>query len=110
MMPGIIGSFVCSVVILALSFFVLLASRKVDSQWTKIFGYVVTVLLWISAALIFGGGFRGCPGYMLNAGMKKMPPMYDKMLRGDKPAPQEMRGGMGSLDRGSLPQEGSKDR
>ncbi|MGD0337039.1 MAG: hypothetical protein ABSB18_08105 [Candidatus Omnitrophota bacterium] len=36
---------------LTASFFVLFAARKTDAQGLKTFGYIVAVLLWISAAL-----------------------------------------------------------
>jgi hypothetical protein len=49
-----IFSLVQAVVLLAISFFILLAGRKSDSQNIKIFGYVIAVLLWVSAALVFG--------------------------------------------------------
>lgn len=56
MMQGVVFSFVHAVVLLAVSFFILLAARKSDSQNIKTFGYVLAVLLWVSAALIFGKG------------------------------------------------------
>ena len=45
---------------LAVSFFILLAARKSDSQNIKTFGYVVAVLLWVAAALVFGRGISAC--------------------------------------------------
>jgi hypothetical protein len=45
-------------VLLTISFFVLLVLRKLDSDGLKTFGYVVVVLLWLSAALILGMGVR----------------------------------------------------
>lgn len=42
--------------LLTVSFFVLFAVRKLDSQWLKVFGYVIAVFLWISAALVFSAG------------------------------------------------------
>ena len=96
-MNGIVFSFVCSVMLLALSFFVLLTNRKHDAQWIKTFGYVVAALLWVSAAIVFGGGFRERPCRAMNMDMKKMPPMMgEKMPCGDNPEAQEMRGGMDS--------------
>lgn len=56
MMHGVVFSLVHAVVLLALSFFILLAARKSDSQNIKTFGYVIAVLLWVSAALVFGKG------------------------------------------------------
>lgn len=52
-------------VLLTISFFVLFAIRKLDRKELKIFGYVVTALLWISAGILVGTGFalivNGCP-------------------------------------------------
>ena len=56
MMHGLVFSLVHAVVLLAVSFFILLAARKSDSQNIKTFGYVIAVLLWVSAALVFGKG------------------------------------------------------
>ena len=55
-MQGGIFSIVHAVVLLTVSFFVLLAARKADSQNLKTFGYAIAVLLWVSAALILGKG------------------------------------------------------
>jgi len=56
MMHGVVFSLVHAVVLLALSFFILLAARKSDSQNIKTFGYVIAVLLWVAAALVLGKG------------------------------------------------------
>ncbi|MGA2775790.1 MAG: hypothetical protein ABSE81_07020 [Candidatus Omnitrophota bacterium] len=56
MMSGVVFSFVHAVVLLAISFFILLAVRKLDSQNIKTFGYVIAVLLWVAAALVLGKG------------------------------------------------------
>jgi len=56
MMHGVVFSLVHAVVLLAVSFFILLAARKADSQNIKTFGYVIAVLLWVVAALVFGKG------------------------------------------------------
>ena len=56
MMHGIVFSLVYAVVLLAVSFFILLAARKSDSQNIKTFGYVIAVLLWVAAALVLGKG------------------------------------------------------
>ena len=53
---GIVFSFIHTVVLLTVSFFVLLAARKVDSQSLKTFGYVIAILLWVAAALALGKG------------------------------------------------------
>ena len=58
-MHGIVFSFVHAVIILAVSFFVLSYATKQEAQWLKTFGLVVAVLLWVSAALVFGKGVSG---------------------------------------------------
>jgi len=63
-MQGGLFSLVQAVGILTVSFFVLFALRKVDAQGLKVFGLVIAVLLWISAALVFGKGMYGRPGMM----------------------------------------------
>ncbi len=56
MMHGVSFSLVHAVVLLAVSFFILLAARKTDSSNIKTFGYVIAVLLWVAAALVLGKG------------------------------------------------------
>ena len=56
MTEGGVFSLVHAVVLLVVSFFVLLAARKSDSQNIKTFGYVIAALLWVSAALVLGKG------------------------------------------------------
>jgi len=56
MMHGVVFSLVQAVVLLAVSFFILLAARKSDSQNIKTFGYAIAVLLWVAAALVLGKG------------------------------------------------------
>lgn len=56
MMHGIVFSLVHAVMLLAVSFFILLAARKSESQNIKTFGYVIAVLLWVAAVLVFGKG------------------------------------------------------
>ncbi len=48
-------AFIITSLLLAISFFVLLAAYKVEQRWLKVFGYVVTILLWFSAAIVFSG-------------------------------------------------------
>jgi hypothetical protein len=45
--------FLHTVVILAVSFFVLVVARKQDAQAMKAFGYTIAVLLWLCAAGVF---------------------------------------------------------
>ncbi|MGB3242622.1 MAG: hypothetical protein WBB66_07200 [Candidatus Omnitrophota bacterium] len=60
-------------ILLAVSFFVLLALENVKKQGLKTFGYVVAVLLWISAALMLFMGIygltAGCSG--MKGGMRQ---------------------------------------
>ncbi len=60
--------------LLAVSFFVLLTVNNAKSQGVKIFGYVIAVLLWISAAIVFSGGI-----YSLTTGKYPMKHMMKKM-------------------------------
>ena len=79
--------------LLTVSFFVLLAARKADAQGVKAFGYVLAVLLWISAALILSMGnygFSGKRGKMMKCGM---------MQKGQMPQGQ-MQGGPGPMMQG----------
>ena len=82
MMHGLVFSLVHAVVFLAVSFFILLAARKSDSQNIKTFGYVVAVLLWVAAALVFGRGIYTCHPMMCH----KMNMMGEKMGRPMKSA------------------------
>jgi len=41
------------VILLTMSFFVLFAVRKIDTRGLKVFGYVVTALLWGAIVTIF---------------------------------------------------------
>lgn len=69
--------------LLSVSFFVLFTAKKSEQNSLKSFGWVVAVLLWLSAALIFSGGMvslatgRGCgmrhPMMMSGGMMKEMP-------------------------------------
>jgi len=64
-------------VLLTISFFVLFTLRKAEQNSLKIFGYVVIVLLWISAALILGGAI-----YAVVTGRQPIIPMMPDMMRG----------------------------
>jgi hypothetical protein len=110
LMHGLLHSFVCSVAILTLSFFVLLASKKIDSQWIKTFGYVIVALLWVSAALVFENGLRSRPRPMMDIGMRVMPPMGNKMHRGNNPSFQGMRGGIDNKMEKMIPPEPPEGR
>ncbi len=43
-------------ILLTVSFFVLVVARKIDIKSLKIFGYVLTVLLWLSTLLVVVSG------------------------------------------------------
>lgn len=46
-------AFIFTVLLLAVSFFVLFVISKVQVRRLKVFGYIITVLLWICAAIVF---------------------------------------------------------
>ena len=46
-------SFIFTVLLLALSFFVLFVVRKTEAGGLKTFGYIIAILLWICAAIVF---------------------------------------------------------
>lgn len=58
-MQGLAFGFVHAVIIVTVSFFVLLAAVKSDSQALKTFGFVIAVFLWIAAALVLGKSLSG---------------------------------------------------
>lgn len=51
-----VSAIIPTTVFLTVSFFVLFTARKTETKCLKIFGYVIAVLLWISAALVLSGG------------------------------------------------------
>jgi low temperature requirement protein LtrA len=71
-----------AILLLAVSFFIMVAARKNDSQGLKTFGYVIAVLLWICAALVLGRGlsarrymmYKKCPMMGVKSG-RPMPGM-----------------------------------
>jgi len=49
-------------IFLAISFFVMLAANKADAKGLKVFGIVIAVMLWISAAFVLTSAATGrCP-------------------------------------------------
>ena len=48
-----IMAFIATAVLLGMSFLVLAAARKSEESWLRIFGHIVTILLWFSAAIVF---------------------------------------------------------
>lgn len=87
--------------ILTVSFFVLFATRFVTEKPLKLFGVLIAILLWISAATVFGVGV-----YIHSAAPKAMSmmrcpmmnsPMMDKgmdMGKGMMGKGMDMKGGM----------------
>ncbi len=68
-------------VLLTISFFVLFAMRKIETQGLKAFGYVVAALLWLAAALVFSAG-----AYTLSTGRPAMMyPMMHKIMGSHRP-------------------------
>jgi len=64
--PVGVFSIIPTTLILTVSFFVLMAVRKAETQRLKVFGYVIAALLWACAALVLAMGIYtlvqgGCP-------------------------------------------------
>jgi hypothetical protein len=67
-------------VLLTISFFVLFAMRKIETQGLKAFGYVVAALLWLATLVVFSAGV-----YTISTGRMPMKcPMMCPMMRGNK--------------------------
>jgi len=66
-------------VLLTISFFVLFALRKIETEGLKAFGYIIATLLWIGAALVLSVGL-----YAVASGRQPMCPMMYKMMEGKK--------------------------
>lgn len=62
--------------LLTVSFFVLFTTRKVEGQGLRVFGYVIAVLLWISAAIVLSAGI-----YTISTGRHPMLPMMQQMMQ-----------------------------
>lgn len=63
-------------ILLTISFFVLFAIRKVDSEGLKSFGRVIVLLLWVSATVIFGAGL-----YTISTGHHPLVPTMREMMK-----------------------------
>lgn len=63
--------------LLTVSFFVLFAIRKIESQGLKAFGYVISAILWICAVFVFSVGI-----YVMSTGRHPMMPMMQEMMKG----------------------------
>jgi len=72
--------------LLTLSFFVLLALRKVEEKALKAFGYVVAGLLCFAALVVF----LGVPSYNMGSGPMKMKYMMRQKMKMDS-MPQMMK-------------------
>lgn len=70
-------------ILLALSFFVLVVNEK-QEKLLRIFGWVVAVLLWLSAFMVFSAGnYIGNNGYGKMMGMRRQAMMEDcQMMKG----------------------------
>ena len=77
--------------LLTVSFFVLFAVRKQESQGLKAFGYFVTVLLWCSALLVLS-----CSIYVLSTGRSPINCRMGKSMCARMPA------SMGSLEQNMM--------
>lgn len=78
-------------VLLTISFFVLFTLRTIKANGLKAFGYVIAVLLWIAAALVFSAGvYRVSTGRcimqkMMQCKMQEMMGVQmPKMMQGQK--------------------------
>ena len=77
MMNRLLGFFVVIPisVFLTISFFVLFAARKVETQGLKAFGSVVAAVLWLAIAVLFSAGI-----YVLSTGRMPMRAMMRPMM------------------------------
>ncbi len=104
-MPVLI--FVPVVVLVAISYFVLLVNRRVETQAIKAFGYVTVILLWVIAAIMAGTGISlltsgSADIYPVSSSMRRqmwksgrtemppmMPPMMQQRMRGQQMQPNQ---------------------
>lgn len=76
-------------VLLCISYFVLLSIRKAETQGLKVFGYVVAVLLWISAAIVLSSGLYKMSGGRYLTEHKMMQKMMKSPMMQPPMAPQK---------------------
>jgi len=95
MMLKVMGmvAFIFTTLLLAVSFFILVAVRKTEEQWLKVFGYVTAILLWISAAIVFSAVISAATaGCNLRApmmqGMHGMKGSKQPIMHGQQPMTQ----------------------
>ena len=62
--------------LLAVSFFVLFAIRKIEVYGLRVFGYIVAAILWIAALLVFSAG-----AYTVYTGRHIMPCLMMEMMQ-----------------------------
>jgi hypothetical protein len=89
-MMGLV-SFIITVLLLAISFFVLSTARKAEEQGLKVFGYVITILLWISAAILFSGVISAMTAkhnFRSNMGMRGLKAGRQQMMQKQMPKTQ----------------------
>jgi hypothetical protein len=82
--------------LLAVSFFILFVIRKIDTKGLKVFGYVITLFLWISAVVLFFSGISAM------SAAKKISSMIPKMRRSQL-LPGMMGGQLPGMMGGQLP-------
>jgi len=87
-------SIIPTAALLTVSFFVLFALRKIETQGLKIFGYVVVALLWLAAILVFSAGV-----YTVTTGQHPAMCMMQEMMKSKKPGMMKA-GRMSSAMRG----------
>jgi len=93
--------FVSSVLLLAVSFFVLIAARKAEGQLLKAFGYIITILLWLCAGVLLGS--------LLSAATAKKCGRAPMMMQGGMMKGrnhQMMKGKMPMMQQGKMPMQG----
>lgn len=73
----VVFSIIPATVFLTVSFFVLFAVQKTETQGLKQFGRIVAVLLWISSAAVLSMGI-----FVLTTGRHPLFSMHHKMMMG----------------------------
>lgn len=103
-------SFIFTVLLLAVSFFVLFVARKTEMQRLKLFGYVIAILLWICAAIVFSAVIslslarRGLNMPMMRGMKSQKPPM----MQGKAPGMMQQEGQPGMMQEGKMESKGAR--
>ncbi|MBI4706584.1 MAG: hypothetical protein HY761_01485 [Candidatus Omnitrophica bacterium] len=84
--------------LLTVSFFVLLAVRKIEAQGLKAFGYVVAAFLWISSLLMLSGGI-----FTVATGKPLMRCPMMEMMKSDKRQMSKECMGSGMMKKDQMP-------